>query len=59
MAKRKRRRALPLDYDDELAASTDTTGTDDDYTPPKPPTPPQLRKKTGMTSFSVGRDLDA
>lgn len=52
-AKRKRRPALPDDYDYEPADGADTMGSGDDYAPPKRPTPPQPWKEAGVASLIV------
>lgn len=41
--KRKKRTALPYDYDSQH--ETDSSGEDHSYKPPKPPTPPKMMKK--------------
>lgn len=46
--KRKRRCALPSDYESDQGGSSDSTGSDGDYLPPRPPTPPQMQKHAGM-----------
>lgn len=50
--KRKRRPAVMSDYDDESPARSDITASDDEeYVPPKPPTPPALPKRTSTASY--------
>ncbi|CAN7941129.1 unnamed protein product [Ixodes hexagonus] len=45
--KRKRRCALSSDYESERGSSSDRTGGDCDYLPPRPPTPTQMQKHAG------------
>lgn len=41
------------DYDDEILEKSDTTASDvdEEYVPPKPPTPPALPKRTSTASY--------
>ncbi|XP_049272197.1 uncharacterized protein LOC119393412 isoform X3 [Rhipicephalus sanguineus] len=52
--KRQRRPVLPSDYDDEAPGSSDSV-TDDEYLPPKPPTPPQRQVKAAKHSVSSSK----
>ncbi|XP_077561351.1 uncharacterized protein LOC144176636 isoform X2 [Haemaphysalis longicornis] len=52
--KRKRRPAVMSDYDDESPNRSDTTASDEeDYVPPKPPTPPALPKRTSVPDLAA------